>query len=154
MRKPLPLCTLALLTACNQLPAALSGGGGEDKPATDTKVEAKTETTATPTPTPAPTAMPVVAPTGPATLDDMLALVHEGAPNYIVFKSPDTLVGIAESAATSFEVPLTALVNATAPGRAAELTQGFTLFKSGLGEARAALAQAGTDLARGIVLSE
>lgn len=152
MRKPLPLCTLALLTACNQLPAALSGGGGEDKPAADTKVEAKTDANAA-TPPPA-TAVPVVAPTGPATLDDLLALVHEGAPNYIVFKSPDTLVGIAESAATSFELPLTALVNAVAPARSGELTQGFSIFKTGLGEARAALATAGTDLARGVVLSE
>ncbi|WAS96907.1 hypothetical protein [Nannocystis punicea] len=140
-RLSLPLSTLMLLVACN--PAS---SGGEQKAAdTKTAVDAKAP--------PAPAVAAPPAPTGPATVDELLGLVHDGATSYVVFKAPDALLSLAETAAGTFEQPLTTLVSATSPDQTSRLTESFALFKHGVADAKEALSKAGTDLARGIVVT-
>ncbi|MCY1070275.1 hypothetical protein OV090_36365 [Nannocystis sp. RBIL2] len=141
-RLSLPLSTLVLLVACNQV----SPGGAEK--AADTKAEAPADTKAPPAP-----AVAAPAPTGPASVDELLGLVHDGASSYVVFKAPDALLSLAETAAGTFEQPLTTLVGATSPDQLSRLTESFALFKHGVADAKDALAKSGTDLARGIVVT-
>ena len=142
----LPPCTLALLLAACSTPAATT----EEKKPAEAKADAKADAKAPA----APPVAAVPAPTGPATLDDLLGLVHDGSPNYVIFKTPDNLLAVAEIAAKTFETPLTSLALAAAPAQAQEISQSFTLFKTGMADVRAALATAGTDLGRGVVITE
>ncbi|WP_434417566.1 hypothetical protein [Nannocystis pusilla] len=141
-RLSLPLSTLVLLVACNQV-----SPGGEEK-AADTKAVAPADSKAPPAP-----AVAAPAPTGPASVDELLGLVHDGASSYVVFKAPDALLSLAETAASTFEQPLTTLVGATSPDQLSRLTESFALFKHGVADAKDALAKSGTDLARGIVVT-
>ncbi|MDC0666625.1 hypothetical protein [Nannocystis radixulma] len=140
-RLSLSLSTLVLLVACNQVTSS--------EKAAETKTDAPAEAKAPP----APTAPAPAAPTGPATVDELLGLVQDGTASYVVFKAPDSLLALAETAASTFEQPLTTLVTATSPDKVSTLTENFALFKHGVADAKAALAKAGTDLARGIVVT-
>ncbi|MDC0716269.1 hypothetical protein [Nannocystis bainbridge] len=145
-RFALPLSTLVLLVACNQVNSALSRGGEEKAADSNTEVvDAKAP--------PAPAVAAPPAPTGPASVDELLGLVHDGAASYVIFKAPDALLSLAETTASTFEQPLTTLVGATSPTDLSRLTESFALFKHGVADAKEALAKSGTDLARGIVVT-
>ncbi len=146
------LCLVPVLAACNQLPAALSGGGGEEKTA-DAKTDGAKKQEAGKTPDAPATAVPM--PTGPATTDDLLGLVDSAGRDYVVLKTPDTFLQLAETAISTFEAPALALAQANPEGNnAAEISQGINVARTTIAAAKVAMAQAGINLSRGVVVSE
>ncbi|HEY8376728.1 MAG TPA: hypothetical protein VIK91_09580, partial [Nannocystis sp.] len=148
-RLPLSLSTVVLLIACNQVTSALTMGGQEQAPAA---AAGATDSKAAPT-DPAPPHPPTAVPSAPASIDDLLSLVHEGTGSYAIVRTPDTILAAAETVAATIERPLVTFVAATRPDKVAEMTQNFSQFKTSVAEARTALSQAGTDLKRGIVVT-
>jgi outer membrane biosynthesis protein TonB len=145
---------VAPLAGCQQI-QEWTGQGKKDEPA-------KTDTTAAPDAKTPPTpdtkvAQPVVpaVPAGAATLETLLGLVHaDAAGNFVVLRSPDAFLDLGDQAVKFFDGPAQALVQYFNPTEKPRFDEGFAKLKTGLIEARAKLAGAGVDLARGAVITQ